>query len=110
MPWTPLIDVAQLPPGRGVVVEWPGGALAVFVENGIPHVLANTCPHRDGDLGEGHVVNGCVYCPLHAWPFDLRTGESPTHPLAKVRVFPARIEGGKVEAELEIAQVANGAS
>jgi len=101
MRWTALIDVAQVPVGRGAVVERPEGAFAVFVVDGVPHVLENTCPHREGDLGEGHVFNGCVYCPLHAWPFELATGASPTHPGASVRAYPARIEAGRVEASLD---------
>lgn len=108
MAWTRLAEVAQIPSGRGLVVERPEGALAVFVVEGVPHVLENRCPHREGDLGEGYVnaKNGCVYCPLHAWPFELATGRSPTHPNAAVRVYPARIEGGAIEAELDNAVAA----
>lgn len=102
--WTRLVEVAQLVPGRGFIVEREGGALAVFVVEGTPHVLENRCPHRDGDLGAGEIHGGCVYCPLHAWPFDLQTGVSPRYPSASVRIFPSRIEGGWVEAQLEIAQ------
>lgn len=103
--WTRLCEVAQVPASRGLVIERPEGSLAVFVVDGQPHVLDNVCPHRGGDLGEGYVNarSGCVYCPLHAWPFELVTGRSPTHPNAEVRVHPARIEGGWVEAQLEIA-------
>jgi nitrite reductase (NADH) small subunit len=104
--WTPLIEVARVPAGRGAVVEWAGGALAVFVVEGVAHVLENRCPHREGDLGEGYVANGCVYCPLHAWPFELCSGRSPTHPGAEVRVYPARIEGGVVQAQLDSLQLA----
>src|SRR5690348_916327 len=108
--WVPLIDVAQVPANRGCVVECAEGNFAVFVVGGASHVLENTCPHRGGDLGEGYVGNGCVYCPLHAWPFDLHTGSSPTHPGAAVRVFPSRIEAGKVEALLDAVQRAEGAN
>jgi len=104
--WTPLIDVASIPDQRGMVVERAEGCFAVFVVAGVPHVLENVCPHRGGDLGEGYVGNGFVYCPLHAWPFELATGCSPTHPGAAVRVFPSRIEAGKVEAQLPCAQIA----
>ena len=111
MAWTRLCDVAQVPANRGLVVERPEGALAVFVVDGTPHVLENACPHRGGDLGEGYVnaKNGCVYCPLHAWPFELATGCSPTHPGASVRIFAARIQEGAVEADLVPLAAAGGA-
>ncbi len=100
--WRPLAQVQDVPPGRGLVVELPDRpALAVFCVEGAPHVLENRCPHREGDLGAGDVLRGLVYCPVHAWPFDLETGRSPTHPGAKVRVFPARIEAGRIEALLD---------
>ena len=112
MAWTRLCELAQVPANRGVVVDRPEGALAVFVVEGVPYVLENRCPHREGDLGEGYVnaKNGCVYCPLHAWPFELATGCSPTHPGASVRTFPSRIQDGAVEAELTPAQAAAGGS
>ena len=101
MGWTPLIEVERVPEQRGTVVDRPEGSLAVFVVAGVAYVLGNTCPHREGDLGEGHVQGGCVYCPLHAWPFELASGLSPTHPGASVSVYPARIAAGRVEAQLD---------
>src|SRR5437870_4423545 len=99
--WQPVARLSELVEGRGAVIERPGGCLAVFLVQGRVHVLENRCPHRDGDLGAGDVAGGVVYCPLHAWPFDLATGQSPRYASARVRVFPSRIQGDMVEAELE---------
>jgi nitrite reductase/ring-hydroxylating ferredoxin subunit len=100
--WRALAQVHDVPVGRGLVIELPNQpVLAVFVAGGAPRVLENRCPHRDGDLGAGDVLNGVVYCPVHAWPFELETGRSPTHPGAAVRVFAARIEAGRIEALLD---------
>src|SRR5579864_5738586 len=101
MPWVSLCPMGALTEGRGTVIGLEGGAaLAVFLAGGQVHVLDNTCPHRGGDLGAGDILQGTVYCPLHAWPFQLSTGTSPTHPEAQVRIYPCRIREGMVEAEL----------
>ena len=99
--WCAVAELANLIEGRGTIVERGAKTcLAVFLVGGQPYVLENRCPHRNGDLGAGDVANGLVYCPLHAWPFELESGRSPTHPSAQVRVFPSRIRGTVVEAEL----------
>jgi len=38
-------------------------------EAGHAHVLADTCVHRGGSLGEGKVKAGRVACPYHGWQF-----------------------------------------
>lgn len=99
--WTRLIPLAEATEGRGKVVPVAGRSdLAVFLLEGLPRVLENRCPHRDGDLGEGDVFKGQVYCPLHAWPFDLVSGQCTRYPQAKVQVFEARIHEGHIEALL----------
>jgi len=49
-----------------------------------------------GPLGEGFVEDGKVYCPLHGWPFDLKTGRCTTNKRAKVECFQTKVEGGVV--------------
>ena len=38
--------------------------------------IAGRCPHAGGPLADGIVAGGKVSCPLHAWKFDLTTGEA----------------------------------
>ena len=38
--------------------------------------FANTCPHAEGSLVEGELVDGIVTCPWHAAPFNVKTGEA----------------------------------
>ena len=54
------------------------------------------CPHVGGPLGEGFVEDGKVYCPLHGWPFDLKTGKCITNKRAKVECFQTKVEHGAV--------------
>jgi nitrite reductase/ring-hydroxylating ferredoxin subunit len=100
--WRAVAQVGEVPEGRGLVVELTDQpTLAVFLAERVPYVLENRCPHREGDLGAGDVLRGLVYCPVHAWPFALATGRSPTHPEAGVRTYEARIRGEVIEALLD---------
>ena len=53
------------------------------------------CPHVGGPLGEGFEANGKVYCPMHGWSFDLRTGRCTTNPGVKVDYFNTKVEDGE---------------
>ena len=37
-----------------------------------------------------------VTCPLHAWVFDLNTGQAQGADEGSVRRYPARVEGGRI--------------
>lgn len=59
--------------GRRIVIfKTPEGLFATDAE----------CPHKGGPLAAGWVENGKVYCPLHGWDFDLKTGLCTTKPAA----------------------------
>ena len=64
--------------------------------DGAFHAIDDACPHRGGPLGAGYVEGHEVYCPLHGWPFDVRTGACRTMPNRPVRTHPVRVEGGRV--------------
>jgi nitrite reductase/ring-hydroxylating ferredoxin subunit len=59
--------------------------------------VEDTCPHAGGSLSEGMVDGGWLICPLHAYGFDVRSGECPDDPGCRVRAFPVRVEGGVVQ-------------
>ena len=58
--------------------------------------IDGVCPHVGGPLGAGFVENGKVYCPLHGWSFDLKTGQCETNPNAMVDSFETKVEDGAV--------------
>ena len=95
-----LCRLSELVEGQGKLVELAGEAIAVFKVGGDVFAVDNACPHRDGPLAFGDVKGCMVYCPLHAWPFDLRSGQCPDIPSARVRTFPVRIDGDEVKVEL----------
>ncbi|KFA93694.1 Rieske (2Fe-2S) protein [Archangium violaceum] len=82
--------------GRAVVrvgEEW----VALVQVDGRLHAVQQACPHRGGPMSEGDQDGCLLYCPLHAWAFDVRTGISPTIPGARVRIYPVRVIGDEIQ-------------
>ncbi|MGC3999135.1 MAG: nitrite reductase (NAD(P)H) small subunit [Anaeromyxobacter sp.] len=92
--------LADLPEGCGWQVEVDGREVALFRRGDRVHALDNLCPHRGAALAFGDVRGGVVYCPLHAWAFELDTGACPEFPGVAVDTFRAVVEGGEVFVEL----------
>lgn len=86
----------ELPEGARRTVRLGDEEIALFNVGGNIYALENHCPHRGGPLGEGDLQGHVVHCPLHAWPFDLRTGVCTQFPNARVRIFKVRVENGAV--------------
>jgi len=92
-----VVEANQIPSDRGLSVNAGGRELALFKIDGQFYALDGRCPHRGGPLGEGITEDGRVYCPLHGWEFDVKTGACINNPEKPVACFPARVLDGKVE-------------
>ncbi len=108
MPFVSVARFDDLPDRRGVCVTAGRCEIALFRIDGEVYAVDNSCPHRGGPLSEGDVINTQVYCPMHAWGFDLRTGLSHTNLRAHVRTYPLQITDGRVEVALEEADLIPG--
>lgn len=91
-----VADTASLPPGKGRTVEVRGRRFAVWNVDGQYHAIDDTCPHRGAPLGAGVLENGKVYCPLHGWEFDVKTGACQSNPARPVNTYPTKEENGQV--------------
>jgi nitrite reductase (NADH) small subunit len=100
----------ELIEGRGRCVDLDQYSLALFRRGDEVFALENACPHRGGPLCEGDVQEGVVYCPLHAWGFDLRSGRAVNVRWEGARVFPVRVQAGRVLVVLPDAGAAMGGS
>ena len=80
----------------GWLVEVEGQEVALFRQGDEVHALDNHCPHRGAALAFGEVRGGQVFCPLHAWPFELATGACPEFHGVSVRRHHVEVEGGEV--------------
>jgi len=107
MPWTTLCEFSELTEGSGKYVEIGGFQLGVFLDKGQVYVTDNTCPHAGGNLADGRIVEGCIVCPWHNWPFHLANGQLRGSPGVAISTYRPRIvePPGKpklVQAELPI--------
>ena len=83
----------EIPEGQGKVVKVAGRTLAVFNSGGKFYATDNTCLHRGGPLGEGHVKENIVSCPWHLWGFNVTTGVCTANAEFKLETFPVKVEG-----------------
>jgi nitrite reductase (NADH) small subunit len=95
-----VAKVGEIAPGQGKTVEVAGRDVAIFNVNGSFHAIDNTCKHRGGPLGEGELDGTVVTCPLHAWTYDVTSGECFDDPSCAVEVFAVKIEGDDVLVEV----------
>lgn len=70
--------------------------LCVAMVKGECSAMDNVCIHRGGPLGQGVVEGGKIVCPWHGWQFDPKSGEAAHSALARLAVYPIKIEGEDV--------------
>lgn len=92
----PVAEIESLSPGEGRTVEIQGRRFALWNLDGEFVAIDDACPHRGGPLGAGVLQDGRVYCPLHGWAFDPRTGACLSNPERPVACHPTKVEDGKV--------------
>ena len=86
-------SIGEIPPGAGRLVEVGGEEVALFNFNGEYYAISDLCPHRGASLAEGFLDGGKVFCPLHCFDFNLKTGECATVPSLRVRTYEVKISG-----------------
>ena len=97
-----IAPLADLPEGRGVVVEVDGERVALFRTGDTVNAIGDRCSHAEASLAEGDLFDGEVECPRHGSPFDLTTGEPGALPATRpVPVFPTTVEDGVVYLTIE---------
>ena len=66
--------------------------MAVFrMRGGKVFAVQGECPHRGGPLADGLTGGSTLVCPLHAWKFDLETGQALNGDCA-LKTFAARVD------------------
>jgi len=102
MPELELAPLSSIPPGEGRCIEALGRKIAVFhTRAGGVYAVQAECPHRAGPLADGLVGGTTLICPLHAWKFDLATGEALFGDCG-IKTYPVRVdEEGRVVLTVE---------
>ena len=96
-----VAETSSIPPGSGRTVNVRGREFALWNVGGEYFCIDDLCPHRGGPLGAGSMENGTVYCPLHGWGFDLKTGICAARPDRPVKTYPTRVIDGLVQIRLQ---------
>jgi nitrite reductase/ring-hydroxylating ferredoxin subunit len=95
--------VAQLPPGSKKLVKTTLENILLVNVEGRFFAISNTCPHAGGYLNFGVLTDYVIECPLHYWPYDVRTGQlllEGAEPEDCVNSYPTLVENGEVFIEI----------
>jgi len=98
--WIQVATRGDIKEGKGLTAWVNERDLAIYEHEGQVYALLNKCPHRGGQLADGHITaDGNVICPLHSWDFDVKTGISRYDNHDVVEVYPARYNGEAIEVD-----------
>ena len=96
-----VAKVGDIPEGQGRSFAIGGTVVGVFLSQGRYLAINDFCPHMGASLSGGHVEDGCVTCPWHAWRFRLTDGAWADNPRIRIGSYPTRVVDGVVEVEVE---------
>lgn len=84
----------RLPLGEGRAFQIGDTVIAVFrTREGNVYATQAFCPHKGGPLADGILGAGKVICPLHAYKFDLVSGEPVENTCGRLRTYPVSLNG-----------------
>ena len=85
------IQSVELTNGSAVILTRVDGKLIAF---------SATCPHASGDFREGEIHRGHVYCPVHQWKFDIKSGRCVGDENYRIKKYPVRVAENEVVLEV----------
>lgn len=92
----PVCSVADLPDGGNRVLTVGRKDVAVFRVGDGYFAIDDMCPHAGASLSAGHVEDGCVTCPWHAWRFRLADGAWADNPRVKTGSYKVVLADGRI--------------
>ena len=95
-----VAKTGDIPQGQGKSFTIAEHVIGLFFTDEKYFAISDFCPHQGASLSGGHVEDGQVMCPWHAWRFRLDDGSWADSPKSPVRCasYPVRI----VESEIQI--------
>lgn len=69
-----VAKVGDIPAGEGRSYPVHGRMVGIFFVDGEYFAINDACPHMGASLASGHVEEGAVMCPWHAWRFCVKDG------------------------------------
>ncbi len=97
-----LGPVEQIPLGEGKTFRIGPYPVAVFrARSGNLYATQALCTHKGGPLAEGLIGGETLVCPLHAYRFNLATGQPVGHDCLALKTYSVDVsEGGEMRLTL----------
>jgi nitrite reductase (NADH) small subunit len=97
-----LGQLSTIPPGEGRNFDARGTRVAVFrTRAGGVFAVQAECPHRGGPLADGLLGGTNLICPLHAWRFDVSSGDALFGDCG-IKTYPVRVDdSGQIVLSIE---------
>jgi nitrite reductase (NADH) small subunit/3-phenylpropionate/trans-cinnamate dioxygenase ferredoxin subunit len=92
-----VAKVGSIEDGKAGAFPVKGKMVAVFLVDGKYHAINDFCPHMGAPLSDGHVEDGVVICPWHAWQFKVCDGTWCDNPAIKTDAYEVRIQGDEIQ-------------
>lgn len=92
-----VAQVGSIPPGKAVAFTIGDRVVAVFNDGGQYHAINDFCPHMGASLAEGHLEDGVVTCPWHAWRFRICDGTWCDNPSISTDSYEVRVIGQEIQ-------------
>lgn len=105
-----VAKVGAIAEGKSAVVMLGDKLIAVFCHEGRYYAISDLCPHMGASLAEGHLEDGIVTCPWHAWRFRVTDGTWCDNPRIKIEAFETRVVGDDIQVASEPRASSDGAS
>lgn len=98
--FTTVAKVGSIPEGGSMAVTVGDVIVAIFNADGKYYAINDFCPHMGASLAEGHVEDGVVTCPWHAWRFCIRDGTWCDNPVIATDCYEIRVVGEDIQLKL----------
>jgi nitrite reductase (NADH) small subunit/3-phenylpropionate/trans-cinnamate dioxygenase ferredoxin subunit len=98
--FTTVAKVGDISEGQGAAYAVNGRMVAVFNNGGKFQAIDDFCPHMGASLAGGHLQNGVVTCPWHAWRFSVCDGTWCDNPRIKIDAFEVRVVGDEIQVKV----------
>jgi naphthalene 1,2-dioxygenase system ferredoxin subunit len=99
--WIDVSAEDDVPQEDVIGVEAQGRDIALYGVEGQVYASDGICTHGHARLCDGFLDGFEIECPLHQGKFDIRNGRAMCAPVTEdIRVYPVKIEGGRVFVDL----------
>jgi nitrite reductase (NADH) small subunit len=88
-----LGSIERIPLGEGRSFRLEDTEIAIFrTRKNEVFATQATCPHKGGPLADGILGDGKIICPLHAYKFQVATGEALGHTCGSLITYPVSLD------------------